>query len=99
VKSAIPAETDPTEARVAATPDTVKRMRALGAEVVVESGAGARAGVPDAEYEAAGARMARGPDVVRDADAILKVRRPTAEEAERYKQGALVISIMDPFGN
>jgi NAD(P) transhydrogenase subunit alpha len=99
MKIAIPAETDPTEPRVAATPDTVKRMRALGVEVVVESGAGARAGVRDGDYEAAGARIARGPDVVGDADVILKVRRPTAEEAERYKQGALAIGIMDPFGN
>jgi NAD(P) transhydrogenase subunit alpha len=99
MKIAIPAETDETESRVAATPDSVKKMRALGAEVAVESGAGARAGVPDADYEAADAAIARGPDVVRDADVILKVQRPTAEEAERYKKGALVIGIMDPFGN
>src|SRR5204862_137226 len=59
MKIAIPAEADETEARVAATPDTVKKLRALGAEVSVESGAGARAGVPDAEYEAAGAGIAR----------------------------------------
>jgi NAD(P) transhydrogenase subunit alpha len=99
MKIAIPAETDETESRVAATPDSVKKMRAFGAEVAVESGAGARAGVPDADYEAAGAAIARGPDVVRDADVILKVQRPTAEEAERYKKGALVVGIMDPFGN
>ena len=99
MKIAIPAEADETEPRVAATPDSVKKMRALGAEVLVESGAGARAGVPDADYEAAGAGIARGAEVVRDADVILKVRRPSAEEAERYKKGALVIGIMDPFGN
>jgi len=99
MKIAIPAEADETEPRVAATPDSVKKMRALGAEVLVESGAGARAGVPDADYEAAGAGIARGAEVVRDADVILKVRRPSAEEAERYKTGALVIAIMDPFGN
>jgi proton-translocating NAD(P)+ transhydrogenase subunit alpha len=99
MKIAIPAEADETEPRVAASPDSVKKMRALGAEVLVEAGAGARAGVPDAEYEAAGARIAGGPEVVRDADVVLKVRRPTAGEAERYKKGALVIGIMDPFGN
>ena len=99
MKIAIPAEADATEPRVAATPDSVKKMRALGAEVVVEAGAGTRAGVADAEYEAAGAGIARGAEVVRDADVILKVRRPTAGEAERYKKGALVIGIMDPFGN
>jgi proton-translocating NAD(P)+ transhydrogenase subunit alpha len=99
MKIAVPAEADETEPRVAASPDSVKKMRALGAEVLVEAGAGARAGVPDAEYEAAGAGIARGAEVVRDADVILKVRRPTAGEAERYKKGALVIGIMDPFGN
>ena len=99
MKIAIPAEADETEPRVAATPDSVKKIRALGAEVVVEAGAGVRAGVSDAEYEAAGAGIARGAEVVRDADVILKVRRPTAGEAERYKKGALVIGIMDPFGN
>ena len=99
MKIAIPAEADETEPRVAATPDSVKKMRALGAEVLVEAGAGIRAGVADAEYEAAGAGIARGAEVVRDADVILKVRRPTAGEAERYKNGALVIGIMDPFGN
>ena len=99
MKIAIPAEADETEPRVAASPDSVKKMRALGAEVLVEAGAGARAGLPDAEYEAAGAGIARGAEVVRDADVILKVRRPTAGEAERYKKGALVIGMMDPFGN
>ena len=99
MKIAIPAEADETEPRVAASPDSVKKMRALGAEVLVEAGAGARAGVPDAEYEAAGAGIAHGAEVVRDADVILKVRRPTAGEAERYKKGALVIGMMDPFGN
>ena len=99
MKIAIPTETDPTEPRVAATPDTVKRMSALGADVSVESGAGGRAGVRDAEYEAAGARIERGADVVRDADVVLKVRRPSEGEAQTYKKGALVIGIMDPFGN
>src|SRR5216684_5202478 len=99
MKIAIPAEADETEPRVAASPDSVKKMRALGAEVLVEAGAGAGAGLPDAEYEAAGATIARGAEVVRDADVILKVRRPNPEEAERYKKGALVIGIMDPFGN
>jgi NAD(P) transhydrogenase subunit alpha len=99
MKIAIPAEADESEPRVAATPDSVKKIRTLGAEVVVEAGAGAGAGVPDTEYEAAGAKIARGAEVVRDADVVLKVRRPTAGEAEHYKKGALVIGIMDPFGN
>src|ERR1700674_4390403 len=99
MKIAIPAEADETEPRVAATPDSVKKIRALGAEVLVEAGAGVRAGVSDAEYGAAGAGIARGAGVGRDADVILKVRRATPGEAERYKKGALVIGIMDPFGD
>ena len=56
MKVAVPAEIDPAEPRVAATPETVKKIRALGAEVAVESGAGVTSGVPDGEYTAAGDR-------------------------------------------
>jgi NAD(P) transhydrogenase subunit alpha len=99
MKVAIPAEAEKTETRVAATPETVKKISALGAEIVVEAGAGAAAGIPDAEYQAAGAKIGRGGETTADADVVLKVRRPTASEAESYKKGALVIGIMDPFGN
>jgi len=65
MKIAIPAEIDPAEPRVAATPDTVKKMIALGAEVAVEPGAGVDAGILDADYTAAGAAAgpAAGPAV------------------------------------
>ena len=99
MKVAIPAETDP-EPRVAATPDTVKKIKALGADVVVQSGAGVKSGILDADYEAAGATI--GPsaaDAVRDADVVLKVRRPSETEVAAYKPGALVMAIMDPYGN
>jgi NAD(P) transhydrogenase subunit alpha len=92
-------EGDEVESRVAATPETVKKYKALGAEVVVQAGAGARAGIPDAEFAAAGATLAGSRDeAVRDADIILKVRRPTAAELEGLKPGAIVIAIMDPYG-
>jgi NAD(P) transhydrogenase subunit alpha len=97
MKIAIPAETDPGEPRVAATPDTVKKMLSLGADVTVERDAGRRSGILDADYEAAGAVV--GTDVVRDADVVLRVRRPNATELSGYKRGALVLGIMDPFGN
>ena len=58
MKIAIVAEADPTEPRVAATPDTVKKIMALGAEVAVEPGAGLKSGVLDADYAAAGATIA-----------------------------------------
>jgi len=100
MKVAIPAEVDQGEPRVAATPETVKKIRALGADVSVEAGAGVRSGIRDAEYEAAGATVApSAQEAVRDADVILKVRRPEAGELPNYKPGAAVIAIMDPFGN
>jgi NAD(P) transhydrogenase subunit alpha len=97
MKIAIPAEADLGEPRVAATPDTVKKMLSLGADVTVERDAGRRSGILDADYEAAGAVV--GTDVVRDADVVLRVRRPNATELSGYKRGALVLGIMDPFGN
>jgi NAD(P) transhydrogenase subunit alpha len=97
MKIAIAAEADQAEPRVAATPETVKRMIGLGAAVAVEPGAGVRSGIPDADFAAAGASVGAG--AVREADVVLKVRRPSAEEVKAYKRGALVIGIMDPFGN
>ncbi|HYS49649.1 MAG TPA: Re/Si-specific NAD(P)(+) transhydrogenase subunit alpha [Xanthobacteraceae bacterium] len=100
MKIAIPAELDPGEPRVAATAETVKKIIALGAEVAVQAGAGAHSGVPDADYAAAGADIAAtAADAAKDADVILKVRRPEAAELKNYKTGAAVIAIMDPFDN
>ena len=99
MKIAIPAETDPAEPRVAATPDTVKRMIAMGAEVAVEKGAGERAGILDKDLQGAGAKVASGEDTVAGADIVLKVRRPSKAELAGYKPGTIVIAIMDPFGN
>jgi H+-translocating NAD(P) transhydrogenase subunit alpha len=97
MKIAIPKEIAAGEPRVAAVPDTVKKLKALGADVAIETGAGVGSGVPDAEYEAAGAVVS--PDAVKDADIVLKVRRPEAAELAGYKRGALVIATMDPYGN
>ena len=99
MKIAIPAETDPGEPRVAATPDTVKRMVGLGAEVVVENGAGVKAGILDKDFEGAGAKTANAKDTLSGADIVLKVRRPSKAELPGYKPGAVVIAIMDPFGH
>ncbi|HXW26339.1 MAG TPA: Re/Si-specific NAD(P)(+) transhydrogenase subunit alpha [Xanthobacteraceae bacterium] len=100
MKVAVPAEMDPAEPRVAATPETVKKMRALGADVAVEAGAGMKSGILDRDYAGAGATVApTAGDAVKDADVVLKVRRPAASELAGYKHGALVIAIMDPFGN
>jgi NAD(P) transhydrogenase subunit alpha len=98
MKIAIPAETEQGEPRVAATPETVKRYTGLGAKVAVEKGAGVKSGIPDADYQAAGGEIGNA-SVVADADIVLKVRRPAKGELGAYKPGALVISIMDPYGN
>jgi NAD(P) transhydrogenase subunit alpha len=97
MKIAIAKEIAAGEPRVAAVPDTVKKLKALGADIAIEPGAGIGSGVPDAEYEAAGAAI--NPDAVKDADIVLKVRRPEASELVKYKRGALAIAIMDPYGN
>jgi len=97
MRIAVARETDPGEPRVAATPETVKKLVGLGAQVIVQPGAGIGSGIPDAEFTAAGASIAA--DAAKDADIVLKVRRPTDAEIATYKSGALVIAIMDPYGN
>jgi H+-translocating NAD(P) transhydrogenase subunit alpha len=94
----IPAEADAGEPRVAASADTVKRIAALGFEVIVEAGAGKRSRMSDDEFAKAGAAIGTAADAGR-ADVVLKVRRPTAAELAGYKRGAAVIAIMDPYGN
>ena len=94
----VPKESDSTEARVAASPETVKRLKGLGLDVVVEKGAGAGSRIPDAEFEKAGATLGTG-TAAKTADIVLKVRRPDAKEIASYKTGALVIAGMDPYGH
>jgi H+-translocating NAD(P) transhydrogenase subunit alpha len=97
MKVAVASETDPGEPRVAATPETVKKMIGLGADVAVEPGAGIKSGILDADYAAAGATLAA--DAMNGADIVLRVRRPSAAELLRLKKGAIAIAIMDPYGN
>ncbi|MGD0142232.1 MAG: Re/Si-specific NAD(P)(+) transhydrogenase subunit alpha [Rhizomicrobium sp.] len=97
MKLAILKERRAGEARVAATSDTVKKLKALGLTVSVEAGAGAGARVSDAEFAAAGAEIA--PDVasaLRDADIVLKVRSPDASEISLMKKGAVLIGLLAP---
>ena len=97
MKIAVTRETDPNEQRVAVSAETIKKFKALGADVSVEPGAGVGSGMPDADLEAAGATISA--DAARDADIILKVRRPDAGGLGTYKRGALVFAVMDPYGN
>ena len=97
MKIAVAREIDPAEPRVAASPDTVKKFKALGVEVAVEPGAGIKSGLPDSEFTAVGATVSA--DALKDADIVIKVKRPEASELGKYKRGALIIAIMDPYGN
>ena len=93
----IPRETRTGETRVAATPETVKKIAASGKhDIVVESGAGTTSSVPDDLYVAAGARIGSVADAL-GADIVLKVRGPSADELPRLKRGALLIGLLDPF--
>ena len=98
MRIAVPAENDASELRVAATPETVKRFKALNTDVAVQSGAGTKSGFLDDAYEAAGAQIVQSAEeAVRDADVVLRVRRPSADDLNGLKQGAAVISVMDPY--
>jgi NAD(P) transhydrogenase subunit alpha len=98
MKIAIPKETRAFETRVAASPETVKKFTALGAEMVVQAGAGAGANIPDAAYEAMGATIARTfAAAVKDAEVILKVQRPTEAELKSLAKGQKLFCIMSPY--
>jgi H+-translocating NAD(P) transhydrogenase subunit alpha len=98
MRIAIPPETDADETRVAVTPETVGKLIKLGATVAVARGAGLKSGIPDADYADAGAELADAAETTRGADIILKVRRPKPEELGAYPSGALLIGVMDPYG-
>ena len=92
----IPRETLPGETRVAATPETVKKLVQAGHQVRVERGAGTAARYPDADYEKAGAELADAGAAL-GSELVLKVRRPDAAELGRMKPGAVLLGMLDPF--
>jgi NAD(P) transhydrogenase subunit alpha len=105
MKIGVAKERRPHEARVAVSPDTVKKYVGLGASVVIETGAGAGANIPDEAFKAAGAEIA--PDeasALKDADLVLKVQRPLTaaeggpDELALLKSGAVLVGILSPFG-
>jgi NAD(P) transhydrogenase subunit alpha len=88
------------EPRVAVSPETVKKLVGLGAKVKIEAGAGARSRFSDETLRAQGAEIApTAADALRDADILLKVRRPSATDVAALKPGALVIAMLDPYGD
>jgi proton-translocating NAD(P)+ transhydrogenase subunit alpha len=88
------------EPRVAVSPETVKKLVGLGCTVKVEAGAGKRSRFSDDLLKAQGAEIAASAaEALRDADVLLKVRRPTADEVKALKPGALVVAMLDPYGD
>ncbi len=95
----IPTETLAGETRVAATPETVKKFAAMGCEVLVQSGAGLASSCTNAAYEAAGAKIVATAADALNADIILKVAAPNADETALIKQGATVLAAFAPHQN
>mgnify|MGYP001337500662 FL=1 len=94
----IPREIQPGENRVSATPETVKKLVRLGAEVVIESGAGTGAGISDADYAAAGASISSDRSaLLGSADMVLRLRKPEMDEISQLKAGSIHVSYLDPF--
>ncbi len=99
MKIAIPKERRAGEARVAASPDTVKKYVQMGFEVVVETGAGEGASIADALYQEAGATIATDTAAVLGADVVLKIQRPTDEEIAQLKEGGVLIAGLSALTN
>jgi NAD(P) transhydrogenase subunit alpha len=95
MKIGIPAETRPGETRVAATPETVKKL-ASKHQVIVQAGAGTMSSVTDQAYVAAGATLGSAADAL-GAEIVLKVRAPNADERGLMQSGAVVIGMLNPF--
>ena len=105
MKIGVVKERRPNEKRCAVSPDTIKKFVGLGAEVLVEAGAGEGCSIPDSVYQAAGAKIV--PDArsaIGDADVVLKVQRPLTaaeggpDELSLMKRGAMLVASLNPYG-
>jgi len=94
----VPLEIRPGETRVAATPETVKKLISQGHTVVIQKGAGVKASQPDSTYEAVGATIGSAVDAF-GAEIVLKVRAPESAELKQIKSGSVLIGMLDPFDN
>jgi H+-translocating NAD(P) transhydrogenase subunit alpha len=99
MKIAVPLEIQAGEARVAASPDTVKAYIKKGAQVAVQSGAGLGSNISDDDFKAAGATIVKGEAVVKDADLVLSIRRPADKLLKAMKKGAIVAGGLEPYGD
>ncbi|MEM9472673.1 MAG: Re/Si-specific NAD(P)(+) transhydrogenase subunit alpha [Pseudomonadota bacterium] len=99
MKIAVPKETAAGESRVAVSPDAVKAYVKKGLTVCVEQGAGAGSFMSDDAFKAAGAKIAKGAAVLKDADIVLAVRRLPDASVKSLKKGAIVAAQLDPYGD
>ncbi|TZG28812.1 NAD(P) transhydrogenase subunit alpha [Sphingomonas montanisoli] len=99
MKIAVLKEGAPGETRVSATPETVKKFIALGAEMAVESGAGEHASIADADYSNAGAKVGDRAATLAGADIVFGVQGPDPESLGGAKAGAWIVASLNPFGD
>lgn len=100
MRIAILKETEKNEKRVAATPDTVKKLVAMGAHVAIEKEAGLNASYPDDAYAQAGATLeSNASSALAGADLVIKVQRPSADEIQHIKEGALLVGLLNPYND
>ena len=98
MRLAIPRETHPGENRASVTPETVKKLVRLGADVVIERGAGVGCGIDDDAYTVAGATIEIDRDaLLASADMVLRLRKPDIDEVAKLKSGCIHVSYLDPF--
>ena len=97
VKIGVARETAPGEFRVALVPDALSKLTGAGLEILVEEGAGDGALIPDSAFAAAGARIVRRDDLYKESDVILRVQKPSGDEAKRLRKGQAVIGLLQPL--
>src|SRR6478672_3148863 len=97
MKIGVAKETAPGERRVALVPEALGKLKAAGLDILVERGAGAGSSFPDSEYEAAGAMIVSTDDLYRDADAILRVAKPSDKEIGKLRKGQAVLGLLAPL--
>ena len=97
MKVGVARETVPGERRVALVPDALGKLQSAGVEVLVEAGAGAGAAIPDQAYTDAGAKVVGTDELYQASDVILRVAKPTAEEASKLRSGQAVIGLLQPL--
>jgi H+-translocating NAD(P) transhydrogenase subunit alpha len=97
MKVGVARETVPGERRVALVPDAIAKLQAAGCEVLVEAGAGSGAAIPDQAFTDAGAKVVAADELYGAADVILRVAKPTSDEASKLRSGQAVVGLLQPL--